>query len=190
MIRRPPRSTLFPYTTLFRSVTRPSRPTSDCEPPASGAEASRAALERPTPTPRAASRGPRSLAWRRTFRRYSSNLGVITSVAAVLLSGKPMALPERKLQRTLLDCALRWPSRSARDVNPGAGRPPRVRGAPREPLQHRRRADTCLPVPQLPGSEPFASHVSVGLTAWLRRGRSLLAGDAARSRPAEAVTLL
>src|SRR5438552_8823998 len=25
MIRRPPRSTLFPYTTLFRSVCRPSR---------------------------------------------------------------------------------------------------------------------------------------------------------------------
>src|SRR2546430_7456549 len=27
MIRRPPRSTLFPYTTLFRSATRPSRRT-------------------------------------------------------------------------------------------------------------------------------------------------------------------
>src|SRR5256885_4273646 len=27
MIRRPPRSTLFPYTTLFRSVPRPRRPT-------------------------------------------------------------------------------------------------------------------------------------------------------------------
>src|SRR2546426_5399919 len=26
MIRRPPRSTLFPYTTLFRSVLRPGRP--------------------------------------------------------------------------------------------------------------------------------------------------------------------
>src|SRR2546430_10882704 len=26
MIRRPPRSTLFPYTTLFRSVVAPSRP--------------------------------------------------------------------------------------------------------------------------------------------------------------------
>src|SRR3989337_3512155 len=26
MIRRPPRSTLFPYTTLFRSPTRPSEP--------------------------------------------------------------------------------------------------------------------------------------------------------------------
>ncbi len=29
-----------------------------------------------------------------------------------------------------------------------------------------------------------------GLTAWPRQRRSLLAGDAARSRPAEAVTLL
>src|SRR6266571_8581800 len=28
MIRRPPRSTLFPYTTLFRSATRPRRPLS------------------------------------------------------------------------------------------------------------------------------------------------------------------
>src|SRR5256885_11533035 len=27
MIRRPPRSTLFPYTTLFRSATVPARPT-------------------------------------------------------------------------------------------------------------------------------------------------------------------
>src|SRR2546429_6818068 len=29
MIRRPPRSTLFPYTTLFRSLTRYSRPNSE-----------------------------------------------------------------------------------------------------------------------------------------------------------------
>src|SRR2546423_10731980 len=29
MIRRPPRSTLFPYTTLFRSPTCPSRPVRD-----------------------------------------------------------------------------------------------------------------------------------------------------------------
>src|SRR2546426_12844184 len=27
MIRRPPRSTLFPYTTLFRSISQPSHPT-------------------------------------------------------------------------------------------------------------------------------------------------------------------
>src|SRR2546426_4345527 len=33
MIRRPPRSTLFPYTTLFRSLTRrPAHPRSKCFP--------------------------------------------------------------------------------------------------------------------------------------------------------------
>src|SRR3712207_7038701 len=35
MIRRPPRSTLFPYTTLFRSTTR-SRGTSSCRSPSRG----------------------------------------------------------------------------------------------------------------------------------------------------------
>src|SRR5258708_11260988 len=33
MIRRPPRSTLFPYTTLFRSPTRPRRTKRPCRPP-------------------------------------------------------------------------------------------------------------------------------------------------------------
>src|SRR5256885_8613802 len=32
MIRRPPRSTLFPYTTLFRSVVPRARPTPSCAP--------------------------------------------------------------------------------------------------------------------------------------------------------------
>src|SRR2546428_7555856 len=32
MIRRPPRSTLFPYTTLFRSTTAPSQPCSGSRP--------------------------------------------------------------------------------------------------------------------------------------------------------------
>src|SRR3712207_7068729 len=44
MIRRPPRSTLFPYTTLFRSCRSPSRtrtPTSTCPPAASASTASR-----------------------------------------------------------------------------------------------------------------------------------------------------
>src|SRR5256885_11809271 len=38
MIRRPPRSTLFPYTTLFRSVLPPAFPAPDCvsDPPAAG----------------------------------------------------------------------------------------------------------------------------------------------------------
>src|SRR2546429_4513637 len=33
MIRRPPRSTLFPYTTLFRSRARQSNHRSNCRPP-------------------------------------------------------------------------------------------------------------------------------------------------------------
>src|SRR2546426_8171036 len=48
MIRRPPRSTLFPYTTLFRSMSREPRPTarppSTCAigwPPSAGMRASR-----------------------------------------------------------------------------------------------------------------------------------------------------
>src|SRR5207245_3405908 len=32
MIRPPPRSTLFPYTTLFRSTTRGERPAASCPP--------------------------------------------------------------------------------------------------------------------------------------------------------------
>src|SRR5258708_22260411 len=49
MIRRPPRSTLFPYTTLFRSAvcgTRPSAPPSCRPPPASTC---RATCTRPRP---------------------------------------------------------------------------------------------------------------------------------------------
>src|SRR5690348_18148430 len=39
MIRRPPRSTLFPYTTLFRSTTAPG-PAPPPKPPAAGSAAS------------------------------------------------------------------------------------------------------------------------------------------------------
>src|SRR5687768_17796746 len=39
MIRRPPRSTLFPYTTLFRSSAAPSITTAPTSPAASGPEA-------------------------------------------------------------------------------------------------------------------------------------------------------
>src|SRR3712207_8740841 len=72
MIRRPPRSTLFPYTTLFRSPARTSATMAD-EPPArraptsarSGRNACRSASASPTEdaeggTTRPRSRGPRS----------------------------------------------------------------------------------------------------------------------------------
>src|SRR5580698_11096160 len=42
MIRRPPRSTLFPYTTLFRSPSRPRRP----PPPRHGGSRARRSLRR------------------------------------------------------------------------------------------------------------------------------------------------
>src|SRR3712207_8222519 len=46
MIRRPPRSTLFPYTTLFRSVERSGRATGGGRPTARRAADSRALLQR------------------------------------------------------------------------------------------------------------------------------------------------
>src|SRR3712207_7155357 len=61
MIRRPPRSTLFPYTTLFRSSASPDRP-----PPAPVAQTARAAVRNsrhaPEPTAPRRRRGghPRS----------------------------------------------------------------------------------------------------------------------------------
>src|SRR3989449_3824237 len=53
MIRRPPRSTLFPYTTLFRSPgrARPDRAAS-LGPPASSASARRGGPTPPRPRPR------------------------------------------------------------------------------------------------------------------------------------------
>src|SRR3712207_8442967 len=48
MIRRPPRSTLFPYTTLFRSACSRPGSRSTC-PPAAGTEPAPAARRRPRP---------------------------------------------------------------------------------------------------------------------------------------------
>src|SRR2546422_1824193 len=47
MIRRPPRSTLFPYTTLFRSAQRGQIPAKDVETPLVGSEASCQGCDRP-----------------------------------------------------------------------------------------------------------------------------------------------
>src|SRR3712207_8456262 len=55
MIRRPPRSTLFPYTTLFRSVLRPRH----------GADLARGRLTRDWQARIGADAGPR---WRRAHR--------------------------------------------------------------------------------------------------------------------------
>src|SRR3712207_7908019 len=56
MIRRPPRSTLFPYTTLFRSSSSPTKPTAtgtttSSAAPTSAAPTSAAPTTTPTTTP-------------------------------------------------------------------------------------------------------------------------------------------
>src|SRR3712207_7905880 len=68
MIRRPPRSTLFPYTTLFRSIIPPSRTARGCgcrSPPAAGGRRERPARSRtrilpPRPPPAPPGRTGRS----------------------------------------------------------------------------------------------------------------------------------
>src|SRR2546422_7033595 len=50
MIRRPPRSTLFPYTTLFRSLSRPRNP-SRLQRPSSGTSGGRGARGGRGPAP-------------------------------------------------------------------------------------------------------------------------------------------
>src|SRR5277367_5896964 len=52
MIRRPPRSTLFPYTTLFRSTLPPARPARQYSPPHSPRRPNtRSAPQNPPPAP-------------------------------------------------------------------------------------------------------------------------------------------
>src|SRR5437870_8213028 len=52
MIRPPPRSTLFPYTTLFRSRVRPAAPAATAAPPAKSTEARRSARSPDATRPR------------------------------------------------------------------------------------------------------------------------------------------
>src|SRR3712207_8920825 len=79
MIRRPPRSTLFPYTTLFRSVTALRRPDRTLQPQALG---TRAVL----PPRRAAGRevdndsGARSQEDRKSTRLNSSHANISYAV--------------------------------------------------------------------------------------------------------------
>src|SRR5437016_12089505 len=58
MIRRPPRSTLFPYTTLFRSRSRRGRAASASAPPDPARSATAPTEDGRVPRPRG--RGPRS----------------------------------------------------------------------------------------------------------------------------------
>src|SRR3712207_7468927 len=90
MIRRPPRSTLFPYTTLFRSARSTNRP----RPPA----AERAFL-RPIPSPSSSvlRRRSRSARLPRTPLRSEEHTSELQSrqylVCRLLLEKKPTILP-------------------------------------------------------------------------------------------------
>src|SRR2546430_13619895 len=82
MIRRPPRSTLFPYTTLFRSLARPLR------------DLARAARSLPGDDPRAAPRQARS-------EEHTSELQSQSNlVCRLLLEKKKTTQPEHLSSRT------------------------------------------------------------------------------------------
>src|SRR5260370_26607583 len=73
MIRRPPRSTLFPYTTLFRSTGRTSRSWNRAP---------------PTSCPRSRSSGPRSSGWSRSEEHTSELQSHLNLVCRLLLEKK------------------------------------------------------------------------------------------------------
>src|SRR2546430_8419907 len=109
MIRRPPRSTLFPYTTLFRSVSRPSR--------RSVRDSKSGAASRLLERPRRASSGP-------TVRQPSASPPPLRSSRMVML------VIDRLAQRTLMAVILTPPR--------GASIPPPLRSRPhRPPPPHR-----------------------------------------------------
>src|SRR5437016_11401943 len=84
MIRRPPRSTLFPYTTLFRSPTRPPRRRQP-PPPLPG--------RRPRPAARAI---PRS---RRRSEEHTSELQSLTNLVCRLLLEKKNDQEQSQISR-------------------------------------------------------------------------------------------
>src|SRR2546422_7659012 len=86
MIRRPPRSTLFPYTTLFRSQLRPERGHADLA-DASGRQRPGTAHERPVQQDRKST-------------RLNSSHGYI-SYAVFCLKKKKQTVLEHQLRRAL-----------------------------------------------------------------------------------------
>src|SRR5258708_13349379 len=97
MIRRPPRSTLFPYTTLFRSCRPAGRPAARCRAAARAASGARAASDSSFARDRPLSLRPRArllffppgMAAGREFpARARSRLGPLRAGASVLLRGR------------------------------------------------------------------------------------------------------
>src|SRR5262245_63785643 len=89
MIRRPPRSTLFPYTTLFRSLTRPNQPWSALR---AGGISTRARM-------RAAKRD------RKSTRLNSSHLGISYAVFCLKKKKKKKnnQIGEKDKQKTMIN---------------------------------------------------------------------------------------
>src|SRR5258708_32760027 len=91
MIRRPPRSTLFPYTTLFRSGRRAARP--------ARARSARRLQDQPAPvgqgSPRP-ERGPRAVGDRKSTRLNSSHQ--IISYAVFCLKKKKRTADDSRAQ--------------------------------------------------------------------------------------------
>src|SRR2546429_1200534 len=82
MIRRPPRSTLFPYTTLFRSAVPPPRSRDKCR--------GRGSYRRDRSTD--AHRAPRSLVGDRKSTRLNSSHGYISYAVFCLKKKKDVEL--------------------------------------------------------------------------------------------------
>src|SRR5256885_6535714 len=97
MIRRPPRSTLFPYTTLFRSSELPHRPSASSSSPDRSIERRRLRLS-PHPAPPRTPLHPcrrhgptRRLSWRdrKSTRLNSSHLVISYAVFCLKKKNKP-----------------------------------------------------------------------------------------------------
>src|SRR2546430_7656051 len=101
MIRRPPRSTLFPYTTLFRSLRRRRRRTFEGGEPAFGFGNHRRVIDRD----------------RKSTRLNSSHSQISYAVFCLKKKHKSGSLPRRSTRLTQsapLSGVLDWPSRIPR----------------------------------------------------------------------------
>src|SRR5258706_8116065 len=95
MIRRPPRSTLFPYTTLFRSTSCSNR----SSPSASACSSSPTSTSGATPHSGSASRPPGSSGTKRS-EEHTSELQSLTNLVLRLL------LEKKKIQQSSFPCEI------------------------------------------------------------------------------------
>src|SRR5947199_8046325 len=89
MIRRPPRSTLFPYTTLFRSCPRPQKAAATCAPSH--------LTSRPADGPPRRRRGRPD---RKSTRLNSSHLGISYAVFCLKKKKKKKKQKERRTKQS------------------------------------------------------------------------------------------